>query len=160
MIVDTDGRQDLEDLFLMHRDLGRYGEASHQWLTGHGPSVLRRHRKPQPPVVLRFNYINPVKTQFDVVFKLPENAILVEMVLRAECLYLQRGKAGDVAFLSSPERIFVEVLSTGFEAVWKGLHVDVLSAHFKSMKIRGRARRRKMACEVIDRMRELSWQIV
>lgn len=156
LIVDSDGREDIEDLFLLHRGLGHYGEATHQWLTGHGLVIPGIRLRPRPPVVLRIGYLKPVKTQLDIEFELPTQAILVEMVLRAECFYLQIGHPGDRVLPSGQQRILIEVLSTGFEPVWKRLHIAVLKAHFKSRKIRGRSKRRDMAEEVISRMVELS----
>lgn len=152
LIIDARGREDIRDLFILHHDLDKYGEASHQWLTGHGPAILGR--RPRPPVLLRVNYLHPVSTQIDIEFSLPEQALLVEMVLRAECFYLQPGKPGDSSVNDTP-RILIEALSVGFEPVWRNMHLALIEGQLKEDKGIRRSRRRALAKEVVEKTVEI-----
>lgn len=147
LIVDCAGRQDIVDLFNLHRNLGRFGNSHHAWLRGNGTAL---------EVYLRVNFKDPVETEILMKFDLPQDGILIEMILQAECFYFQSGKPGDTLLSTDGEpKILIEALSAGFEDAWHQLHLDLLASRFK-MKGRSRAERIKMAEELINKMRSLS----
>ena len=145
IIVDAQDRADISDIFLLHRDLGRLGNVRHAWGKGPG-SVLR--------VYLHLAFMDPVCTDVTIDFALPENANLIEVLLRAECFYLQSGKLGDrISNTAEAPRILVETLSSGFEPYWREIHLDLLMAQIRNEgqhKGISRSARKRIALERLE----------
>lgn len=145
LIVDATERQDIQDLFTLQRELGRYGNAGHAWAKGSG-SVLR--------IFLSLEFRDPVATQVVVEFSLPGQQILVDFILEAECLYLQAGKPGDRSSDDVP-RILVETLGSGeFDKVWASLRRDLTEGQFRAKGV-SRSQRKRLAEEELKRRDEL-----
>ncbi|MCP1413582.1 hypothetical protein [Paenarthrobacter sp. A20] len=145
LIVDARERPDIQDLFSLQQDLGRYGNVGHAWARGTG-SVLR--------IFLSLEFIDPVATQVVVEFDLAKQQILIDFILKAECFFLQAGKPGDRSSDDMP-RILVEVLGSGeFEKVWVDLRQRLTEGQFRAKGI-SRSKRKQLAASELKRRDEL-----
>lgn len=145
LIVDARERPDIQDLFSLQQDLGRYGNVGHAWARGKG-SVLR--------IFLTLEFIDPVATHVVIEFDLPKQQILIDFILKAECFYLQSGKPGDRSSDDVP-RILVETLSSGeFDEIWARLRQDLTEGQFR-VKGMSRSKRKQLAEEELRRRDEL-----
>lgn len=143
LIVDCQDRKDIADLFTLHRHLGRLGGCRHAWLRGGGSTL---------EIFLRLDFIDPVVTQVLIRFEVPGDGVLIEMILKAECFYLQSGRLGDnMLNTDGSPKILIEALSAGFEDEWHRLHIDILAPKFKK-KGRSRKVRIEMAEKAIQVM--------
>jgi hypothetical protein len=147
-VVLLDSSQDttLSELVRLHKHLGP-GDVHCSWAVPRFGYSL---------VVLTLRFERPQRATFEIPFKLPEVAILVEQIVKTEALYLQPGQPGDrlKSTLGNP-RILCEIQRNDFAEKWDDIFLGSLTAALKRKKFNKREARR-LAKEQIQHMRELA----
>jgi|AntRauTorcE11897_2_1112592.scaffolds.fasta_scaffold38865_1 hypothetical protein len=109
LIIDHNGRADIEDLFDVHKT-SEVGDVEVKW----GTPILSRDS-----FFLKIKFSKPIETEFDIEFSTEFHGILVETILNNKAVYLQLGKEGD-RFKDDPDRdkVLIEIPNTGMHDKW------------------------------------------
>lgn len=109
LIVDHNGRTDIEDLFDAHAT-SKAGDVKVKW----GTPIFSRDF-----FYLKIKFSKPIETEFDIEFSTNQHGILVETIINSKAVYLQLGKQGDrIKDDPNKYKILIEIPDTGIKEKW------------------------------------------
>lgn len=123
LIIDHDGRSDIEDLFKIHSTT-QVGDVKVKWGT---PFFSRK------TFWLNIEFLKPLEVEFDIEFDVDKHGILVENIINSKAVYLQLGKEGDrLKDDLTKQKILVEIPDTDVKKKWRYWWEKSLIRKYKS----------------------------
>lgn len=146
VIVDTEGRPDVDEVIRVQQFVDKPGDVRIQW---------GRLETNQDLVLLCLVFTRPTEAKMVIQFDVVRQGILVEQALTAQSLYVQSGRIGDrvSANLSVP-KVLVELPEVGFRPIWDNLLSERLFIHFSKNGL-SRVQSRQAVTTAIEKLRTI-----
>lgn len=130
VIVDTRERPDVDEYVRVHQHSQGGGDVVTQW----GKQRFGKW------IWLHIRVVRPVELNIFVRFDPEENAHLINLILRAEAMYLQPGSPGErLRDTINRPMIILGVPDTGFGKDWAAEYIKIITRRFRKKGLKGAA---------------------
>lgn len=121
VILDTTKYEEIEKAILFHRGID-CGKITTIWGKSYDDTL----------VTLWVNFLEPVPVEFVIPFDIENKALLIDLIIKTQLLYIQPGKPGDMfKNTMNSSRIMIEVASTHFYNEWYKLYEKYFTKYFQ-----------------------------
>lgn len=144
LVLDCSKRPDLTDLIDAHQN-SLPGDVLSTW--------GRISTYPEGNLALFLSFKRPVELDVSINFDILTQAILIELILKSKCLYLQYGKIGEKALdILTENRMIAEIGAHLPDVRWVELWSNAIVSNLRS-EGHSKSTSKKMASVIIDYMR-------
>lgn len=137
IILDTVDHPLIESMIDAHTEIEQ-GSVKSLWFT----------TQDQQTVYLQIEMSEPTSVKFISKFDSKIHAVIIDVLIHSQLLYLQAGKPGD-RFIDDPKRpkILIEIPSSGFSEAWDKIYTQIFTNHFRKIGYR-KKQAQELACNL------------